>query len=329
MDWAKRVDPDGAIDSIAEILNENNPVLDDAVWVEGNLPTGHRTTIRTGLPTPTWRLLNYGVQPGKSTTAQVTDSVGMLEAYSEVDKDLADLNGNSGAFRLSEDRAHLESMSQTMASTLFYGNTGSDPEKFMGLAPRFASTSADNGRNIILAGGDTTPGDNLHTSIWLIVWGENTCHMVFPKGSTAGLQNRDLGEETLEDANGGLYQGYRSWYQWKAGLTVRDWRYVVRIANIEQASLTINPTRGDRTAAGSIDLVDIMTQALETVEGLTAGRAAFYMNRRVASYLRRQITGFSNVNLTFDNVAGKHIMTFDGVPIRRTDAIVNTEAVIS
>jgi hypothetical protein len=46
--------------------------------------------------------LNYGVASSKSRTAQVTDSCGMLEAYAEIDKALADLNGNSAAFRLSE-----------------------------------------------------------------------------------------------------------------------------------------------------------------------------------------------------------------------------------
>ena len=114
LDVTKRLDPNGKIDAIAEMLNQTNEVLDDMVWIEGNLPTGHRTTVRTGLPAPTWRKLYGGVQPTKSRTAQVTDSTGMLEAYAEVDKELADLNGNTGAFRLSEDRAHIEGMNQEL-----------------------------------------------------------------------------------------------------------------------------------------------------------------------------------------------------------------------
>ena len=50
---------------------------------------------------------------------QVTDSIGMLETYAEVDKSLADLNGNTDEFRLSEDRAFIEAMNQAMAQTLF------------------------------------------------------------------------------------------------------------------------------------------------------------------------------------------------------------------
>jgi hypothetical protein len=137
MDVAKRLDPDGKIDTIVEILAETNEILEDMVWMEGNLPTGHRTTIRSGLPAPTWRKLYGGVQPTKSRTVQVTDTCGMLEAYAEVDKALADLNGNTAAFRLSEDRAHIEGMNQEFASSLFYASEATAPEEITGFAPRF------------------------------------------------------------------------------------------------------------------------------------------------------------------------------------------------
>ena len=153
LDLAKRTDPNGQIAVVVEILNETNEILDDMSWVEGNLPTGHRTTIRSGLPTPTWRKLYQGVQPGKSTTVQVTDNCGMLEAYAEIDKALADLNGNTAAFRLSEERAFIEGINQELADTIFYGNEGTEPEAFTGLAPRFNSLSASNAENIIVGGG--------------------------------------------------------------------------------------------------------------------------------------------------------------------------------
>ena len=317
-DVAKRYDPDGKIDTIVELLSETNEVLDDMTFLEGNLPTGHKTTIRSGLPSSTWRKLNYGVQPSKSTTVQVTDTAGMLEAYAEVDKALADLNGNSASFRLSEDRAFLESMNQTMASTLFYGDTGTDPEKFMGLAPRYDLTTAESGDNIIL--GDGSGSDN--TSIWLVVWGPNTCHGIFPKGSQAGLKHEDLGEVTLEDAASGKYQGYRTHYKWDIGLTLRDWRYVVRIPNIDISDLTADASAG-------AELVDLMVQAIEKVPNLGLGRAVFYGNRTISSYLRRQITNTNNVRISMDEVAGKRVLNFDGIPFRRNDAITNAETLIS
>lgn len=316
LDVAKRLDPDGKIASIVEILNANNQVLDDLTFVEGNLPTGHRTTIRTGLPTPTWRKLYGGVQPTKSTTVQVTDSCGMLEAYAEVDKALADLNGNTAAFRLSEDAAHIEAMSQEMASTLFYGNEGTQPEAFTGLAPRYNSKSAQNAGNIIDAGGFGS--DN--TSIWLCVWGPQTGFGVYPKGSTAGLQMHDKGQVTVEnvDGNGGRMEAYRTHYRWDAGLTIRDWRYFVRIANIDVSDLD--------TVANTKNLINWMIQASERIPELGKGRAAFYMNRRLREKLRLGILERISSHLTWETVSGERVMTFDDIPVRRTDVLVNAEA---
>lgn len=316
-DVASRMTADGKIDpQIVELLNETNEVLDDMTVIEANGFTEHKTTIRSGLPTGTWRKLNYGVQPEKSRTVQVKDSMGMLETYAEVDKALADLNDNSAAWRLSEDRAFIEGMNQTMATTLFYGDSSADPEKFMGLAPRYNSLSAENAMNIIDAGG--TGNDN--TSIWLCVWGPNTLHSIYPKGSSAGLQSRDLGEHTLTDEAGGHYQGYRTHYKWDIGMTLRDWRYVVRIANIKHSDLT-------KTGNTGADLIDLMTQAVELIPNIGMGRPVFYMPRKIRSFLRRQITNkVAAATLTMEEVAGKKVVAFDGVPCRRTDALLLTEA---
>ena len=317
LDFANRLDPDNKVAAIIELLNETNEILDDMVVVEGNLLTGHKTTVRTGFPTATWRLLNYGVQPSKSQTKPVTDVTGMLESYAEVDKELADLNGNTAAFRLSEDRAFLESMNKEMAETLFYGSTAVDPEKFTGLSPRYSTLSTDSeeiGYNIIDAGGTGT--DN--TSIWLVVWGENTIHGIYPKGSVAGFKHQDLEEVTLTDSAGGRYQGYRTHYQWKLGLTVRDWRYAVRIANIDWSATT--------TATSAPDLVDLMIDAIEQIPNLNMGRPVFYMRREIRTALRKQIKDNSNVNLTVDSVAGKRVVNFDEIPVHRVDQLLNTEA---
>ena len=317
-DWAARLDPNGNTADIVEILKKTNEVLEDMMLVEGNLPTGHRTTVRSGLPTGTWRLLNYGVVPEKSRTVQVTDSIGMLESYSDIDKALADLNGNTAQFRLSEDMAFLEGMSQTMATALFYGSTATDPEKFMGLAPRYNSLSAENAVNIVNGGG--TGSDN--HSIWLVSWGPNTCHGIFPKGSKAGLLSEDKGQETLTDAAGGYYEGYRTHYKWDIGLTLRDWRYVVRIANIDNSALT-------KAAATGADLIDLMVQAIEKLPSKGRGKPVFYCNPTIKSFLRRQIANKSNINLTMDQVAGKHVMSFDGIPVKRCEALTYAEATVS
>jgi len=319
-DVASRTDPDGSIADVVEILSETNEILDDATFIECNDGTTHKTTVRSGLPTATWRKLNYGVQPSKSQTVPVRDGVGMLENYAESDKALVDMSGDPQGFRLSEDRAFIEGMNQDMASGMFYADSSVDKEKFMGLAPRFSSKATENGDNIILA--DPSASGSDQTSVWLIVWGPNTVHGLYPKGSKAGLSNKDLGEVTLEDPEGGKYQGYRSHYKWDIGITVRDWGYVVRIANIDTSALT-------KDASAGADLIDAMVQALEQVKDLNMGRPAFYCNRTVRSFLRRQMANKSNVNLTLDTAGGKKVLSFDEVPLRRCDAILNTEAVVS
>lgn len=320
-DLAKVTDPDGSIADVVEILNATNEILMDMTFLEGNLTTGHRTSIRSGLPTPTWRKLYGGVQPTKSRAVQVTDNTGMMEDYSEVDKALVDMAGNPAAFRLQEDRPHIEGMNQEFASTLFYGDESTAPEEFTGLAARYNSLSAENGDNIIAGGGSGS--DN--ASIWLICWGPNTCHGIIPKGSKAGVQQRDLGEVTLENADGnnGRMQAYRTHYRWDVGLSVRDWRYVVRIANIDRSLLTSDISTG-------ADLNDLMHQAWTELPSTSAGRCAWYMDKQVMSFLRRQTSNaVQNSTLSVDMVGGTMQTSWGGIPIRRCDALRTNEATVS
>lgn len=323
-DWAKRLDPEGKVDAIVEILTDTNPILEDALVIEANGATSHRTSVRTGLPSVTWRQLNYGVQTSKSTVKQVDDTIGMLEAYAEIDKSLADLNGNSAEFRLSEDKAFLEAMNQEMASTLFYGNTATDPKKFMGLAPRYNSISTDDtnsGFNVIDAGG--TGSDN--TSLWLVVWGDQTCHFTFPKGQMAGFQHNDLGEDTLEDSANGKYQGYRTHYKWDAGFVLRDWRYVVRIANIDISDLETYGSGSDT----STKLIFHMIKAMHKIPNLNTGNACFYGNETVLTWLDIMAQDKANVYLTSQEFAGKMVTMFRGIPVKKCDALLNTESQVS
>lgn len=314
-DLAKRRDTNMNIAKITEILSATNEMLEDMPWVAANDGTGHKTTIRSGLPIGTWRLLNYGVMPEKSTTVQVRDGTGMLESYSEVDKALVDMSDDKPAFLLSEAKAFLEGMNQNMATTVIYGDSSVFPERFTGLAPRFNSKAAENGQNIIDAGGT---GSN-NTSIWLICWDESTVHGIYPKGTTGGLKQEPTKQETLFDPQGGRYEGYRTHFLWYCGLTVRDWRYIVRIANIDTTLLSA-------TAATGGNLIDLMIQAIELLPNTRIGRAVFYVNRTVRSFLRRQIVNKTNVWLNMEEVSGRKVMTFDGIPVKRVDAILNNEA---
>ena len=54
-----------------------------------------------------------------------------------------------------------------------------------------------------------------------------------PRGPRLVCRFTDNGKQTVTDANGGRYDVLESHYKWDCGLSVRDWRYVVRIANID------------------------------------------------------------------------------------------------
>jgi hypothetical protein len=325
-DWAKRTDPEGRVPVIAELLSQSNEILEDCVFKEGNLPTGERVVIRTGLPAVYWRALNQGIPNSKSTTAQVDEACGILEARSEVDKDLAMLNGNTAQFRLSEDVAFLEAMNQTQATTMFYGNPAIEPKSFLGLAARYSAAPASSGigQNIIEGGG--TGSDN--TSVYLVVWGDNTVYCPFPKGSSAGLMHEDLGEQTVYDGNNRL-QAYATRYQWKNGLVVKDWRYVVRIANIDVSDMA--NASGTQASNAATQLIKLMTRALYRVPNMTMGRAAFYMNRTVHGGLSIQAMDRAQNVLSVQQGLSQFgtpysWLSFLGVPCRRVDALINAEA---
>ena len=325
LDLANRMDPNGKIPDIVELLHQQNEILDDMVWKEGNLPTGHKTKTRTGLPTPTWRRLNQGVMATRSETADITETCGFMEAYSKIDKKEMDLNGNTAAFRLSEDAAHLEGMNQSLATTLFYGDETVDPQKFTGFAPRMTDNTAEYGENMIDGGGGTG-ADN--ASIWLVGWGDNTIFGIIPKGMPAGFQHTDKGMMTVptHDASGaytGDMEAYVSHYSWDTGLCVKDWRYLVRIPNVDKTALTKN-------AASGADILDLMTIACETIHSLSNVRPVFYVPRTIRSWMRRQIVSkVASSTLTMGEVAGKPVTMFDNIPVRRCDALAGDEADIT
>lgn len=318
VDWGKEIDPDGKVAMTVELLSQTNEILDDMLWKEGNLPTGERTTIRTGLPSVYWRLLNQGVPNSKSTSAQVDESCGILTARSELDVDLADLNGNSNEYRLNEATAFLEAMSQEMASTLFYG-AASNPEEFVGFAERYSDLSGGNAQNIIDAGGSGS--DN--SSIWLVGWGDRTVHGVFPKGAQAGLSHEDLGVGDAFDGSNNRFRAYMDEFKWKCGLVVKDWRYAVRIANVDISTL-IADSDGSTT-----NVIEFMLKAIHRLPTVNNVRPCFYANRTICEMLDIQAMNKSNLQLNLTEEEGKLKTTLRGIPIKKVDALTESEAAVS
>jgi len=328
VDWAKRLDPNGNTADVVNLLSQDNEMLDDMMWVQSNGPTTHRTTVITGEPSVGFRLLNNGVTPSKATTAQIDEPMGIIETYSEIDKDLCELNGNSAAFRLSETRPFLSAINKLAMSSLLYSTLSTAPDRFNGLAPRFATGTGVGYQNSMIDGGNTTNGSN--TSIWLVCWGGNTVHGIFPPGSSAGIVQEDKGIQTVETATGiggGRMEAYRTRWQWKLGLAVRDHRYIVRIPNIKVSALVSN--------SSPANLIALMSRALDRIPSFSMGKPAFYMNRTVYSFLRLQGMSNSNYALATQNALDQFgnpvrgMMSFSGIPLRRVDQILNTEDVVT
>ena len=329
LDIAKRTDPNGEVPIIAELLSQKNEVLLDMPWKEGNLPTGTRNTIRTGLPQAYWKRPNAGNLASKSTTAQIDEAAGILEAWCVLDYDVAMLNGNAQKYRLTEADAFLESMSQQLVGTLIYGNTLVNPERFMGFSPRYGAISgAVNAQNILNAGG--TGATN--TSIWLIGWGENTVYGIYPRGSIGGLQHYDFGNrpwQTATTVGGGQMHAYVDLWHWYCGLAVKDWRYVVRLANISVSDLT----SGTGTQ-GAQQLIKEMSRMRARIPSWGGISPAFYCNRTVQSIL--MIQGLDKSQNILDVQSGLDqfgkmatTLRFCGIPIRINDQLLLTESAIS
>ena len=341
VDWARSIDPDGAVADIAELLSQCNEVLKDIIWREGNLPLGHKVTVRAGLPQGTWRGNNQGVASTKPLQAQFQFAIGELVDYSLVDKSEAVLNGNVEAFRYSQDMAHIEGMSQQVASALFYSNELTNPQQFTGLAPNYntiSTSKAKNAQNVLNAGGSASA----NTSLWLCGWGDETLFGIFPKGSPAGLQYEDKGDvRALYDINGNQFEGYTSYFCWKLGIAVKDWRYNVRVANIDTTTNT-----GGLFSTTPPDLFALMSRAVVKLPTLTRRASgitetdapdepspginpAFYCNRTVRENLDIQAIRDKNVLLSSKDFAGDPVMAFRDIPVRVVDAITNSESTIS
>lgn len=300
---------------IAEVLAEDNPILQDMPMLEANEVFGHRYSVRTSLPSGSYRKLNEGVSTEKSTKRPEYADLAMLETYSEVDARLVDNHPDPATYRFQEDMAFVEGLSQTQAGTVFYGNNSTDPSKFDGLATRINSLSStsDNGRaNVIGASG--TGSDT--TSIWVVQWGVRRVYGIYPKGSAAGLNMANKGQVTVEDGNGNKYEAYRSHFAWDLGLIIEDNRCVQRIANIE--------TAGSSNIFDEDDLITALNRLPYSGRG-----AVVYCNPTIKTQIDINAKDKSNVNYTASDVYGNSVTSFRGVPIRVCDAILDTETAIS
>jgi len=325
----------GEMADIINMLAQTNAMMDDAVVRQCNQGKTHKHTVLSGLPSVTWGKLYTGIPNSKAQRTEVEDSTGFVEGRSTVDARLAEIEPNLNAFRLQEAQAYLEAMSQEHQRAVIYESQDSNPEKITGLAPRFSSLSAENGSQIIDGGG--TGADN--TSIWFVTWGLDACHLIYPDGTSGGLIREDHGKQRVLDGSGDAYYAFEETFRMHSGVSVRDWRKIVRVANIDVSDMQ----------AGSVDLYGLMRKAYYGVHGIRTldngtvnggmdgnfgrGRTVVYCNKDVFEALDAlgSNAGASDnfVRLMPRELEGREIMTYRGMPIRQVDQIINTEAQVT
>ena len=326
-DVYKRTDKQGVADIIEMMNTTSQDIFSDFVMAECNDGTKHTHTIRTGLPTTSWGALYEGIAQSKSQTQQVDDTTGFVEALATVDKRVLDLAGeNRLAVRASESQPFIESMAQELVQALFYHDPATNVRYPKGLGARFgALATAGAGNQIVDAGG--TGSDN--TSVWMVGWGNHGVCGLYPKGTQAGIKQEDKGEQRVQDANNNPYYVEEEMFSAHMGFAVKDWRNVSRVANVDVSDLK----------AGSVDIYGFLRQAYyklnvrrvqKVMDQKAPERTVIYMNRDVLEALdaisTNSAAGDNFIRLRPMEIEGKEVMSYRGIPIRETDALLNTEA---
>ena len=322
-DLRKRLNPTGQIDWIMEIMAEANPIMQHIPWMEGNLPTGNQTTLRTSYPHPQLRRINRGIAPGKSTTRQIVDTCCIMEAYSSVDTRLIQMAPDKEGVRRSEDAAFIEGFTQDLAKYMFYGDTEANPDQFNGFGVRYNTFDGDKGTfgyQTINAGGTTA---NKQTSMYLVDWGENAVTGIYPKGSKAGLQTEDKGEQMVADSDGKKYWALMTWFAWDAGLAVQNLRKVAAIRNIDMAKKVADMTAAERKA-----VVDKFIIAKNRIQNLK--RPIAYVADDVYTMLELHLNDKTNSYVTRQELMGAMPKIFiSGVEVSKCDALRTDELVLA
>jgi|21_taG_2_1085346.scaffolds.fasta_scaffold00755_9 hypothetical protein len=322
-DVANHLDPNGKSVMVAEILNKSSSILSVAPTKPTNKTDTHTGTVRIYLPTGT--RIGYGeaTTVDKSGSAIITDTTSKLSSGYMIPKDVAEMGGNPTEVLKAEGEAHIEGMGQTLQNDIFYGNNKTNPKQLTGFTARYNSKEEDDARQrqqIIDCGG--TGSDN--ASIWFIAWHPDNCHLLYPKGSKAGIQAENYGvtpDTITENGKTKIQANYKAEFFANIGLHIKDYRHAVRLANIDVSDLE---------NSDPINLIEKFNLALVKMGIVTSKgncNLQVYMNEDVYSAFVNQIETKSNLNYTIEQLEnGRLITKFKGVTINQEDALLSTES---
>ncbi len=326
---AAKMTHNNEIINVAEVLNETNDIVADAIVQRGNDITSHVISRRTALPAVNWVKAGNGWNATTGLLNQVREQMGMLKARYLCPEDIMRLQPDPAKYRMQQERAYIESMGQELANTLV-GNFSAGavspitapPEEFAGFQYRYKTLSTADS-NYVISNGNDSGNDN--TSIWFVQWGAGKTYLIHPRNTDGGgLKKMDKGlQYTLGDnASGTAAQrnnqlwAYITEFAWDVGLCVEDTRTVKRLANIDSVATETNTLNED-----FIIQIRNNFKSNDTIY--------MYVNETVFTQLQILAKDKTNVHWTENNPFGKPQLYFLDMPVRRCDAITNVEGIIS
>ena len=332
---AARMTHNNEIIDVAEVLNETNDIIADAIVQRANDITSHVVSRRTALPAVNWVKVGNGWNATTGTLNQVREEMGMLKARYLCPEDVMRLQPNPAKYRMQQERAYIESMGQELANTLV-GNFASGslspgstpPEEFAGFQYRYNTLSTADSSYVISNGNTaSTPTDN--TSIWFVQWGPDKVYLIHPRNTDGGgLKKKDEGRVYTSGDNStastsaanpnptNSLWAYVTEFSWDVGLCIADTRCVKRLCNIDSV----------RTETNSLDEDNI----IQIRNNFKSNDTIYmYCNETIFTQLQILAKDKTNVHWTENNPFGKPQLYFLDMPVRRCDAITNTEGAIS
>lgn len=328
VDLAKLTGEDGGILKVAEVLNKQLGIT-TVPWRQGNSDVGNMFAVRTAIPLPGTRGVNEGIVASTSGEGQGFDSAIHLEDLSLVDKLLLDRTADKEGYLFQKAQAKIEGFGQQVMTEMIYGDrkspTSTLQQRFDGFNTRLNSLSVF-GNNVITGGGSSAGTPTKLTSVVMPVWGDEVYGFV-PKNMKTGLQKGPTELIEVQETVSGQVKFkpmFRTRYEWNCGLTVENWRQVVRLCNIRYDTLT-------KTGSSGSDLIEGLIKMTNCVQAIGSGTPVFYMAREVMTFLDLQETYKSNAVLKLEEVEGREtkVKTFRGIPVVMLETMSLNEAAVA
>lgn len=287
---------------VTDLRNEA-PLMSALRYVPATHGTLHNYTKETGAPTVGFRAINAGIFLSKSTDTEVSVTLKVLEFSSQIDKAQADayVRGGPTALVAREASRHLRAAMFAYEQQLLNGVIEGDSAGFQGLADVLTHSVS----TVVDATGTTA---NTGSSVYALRIGESDVVGVLGNNGVF-----TLGETTTIKALDGSGKQYPAYYtpgSGHVGLQIGSAYSAGRICNL--------------TADNGKGLTDALIAQLLSTFPASRQPNLLVMNRRSIYQLQKSRTATNSTGAP----APFPTESF-GIPILQTDAISNTEALIS